>query len=132
AHAPRATRCVWGGGGRKPSGARWGAAGECNSGFCEQGVCCATACVGICRSCGLAGTIGTCASVAAGADPFNQCTDQGANTCGNDGTCDGSGACRLYAIGSTCAASTCSGTTFTPARTCNGAGVCGTVTSSGC
>src|SRR4029077_10065521 len=105
-----------------------GAAGECNSGFCEQGVCCATACVGICRSCGLAGTIGTCASVAPGQDPFNQCADQGASTCGTDGTCDGGGACRRYAIGSTCAASTCSGTTFTPARACDGAGTCGTAT----
>jgi hypothetical protein len=85
--------CISGSCGKKPIGATCGAAAECDSTFCEQGVCCATACVGICRSCGLTGTVGTCASVAAGADPFNQCTDR-APTCGNDGTCDGSGACR--------------------------------------
>jgi len=118
--------------GKKPIGATCGGATECNSGFCEQGVCCATACSGICRSCGLTGTIGTCASVAAGADPFNQCTDQGATSCGTDGTCDGGGACRKYATGTTCAASTCSGTTFTPARTCDGVGTCGTSTATNC
>jgi len=124
--------CINGSCGKKPIGATCGAAAECDSTFCEQGVCCATACVGICRSCGLTGTVGTCASVVAGADPFNQCTDQGGNTCGNDGTCDGGGACRRYAIGTTCAASTCSGTTFTPARTCDGAGTCGTSTATNC
>jgi hypothetical protein len=124
--------CLSGSCGKKPVGASCTAAAECNSDFCEQGVCCATACVGICRSCALTGTVGTCASVAAGLDPFNQCTDQGASTCGNDGTCDGSGACRRYANGTTCAPSTCAGTTFTPARTCDGAGVCGTVTAGSC
>ena len=34
---------------------RCAAAAECNSDLCEQGVCCATACAGICRSCALAG-----------------------------------------------------------------------------
>ena len=124
--------CISGSCGKKPIGATCGAAGECNSGFCEQGVCCATTCVGNCRSCGLTGTIGTCASVAAGQDPFNQCADMGASTCGTDGTCDGSGACRRYAIGTTCAASTCSGTTFTPARACDGAGTCGTTSAGSC
>ena len=33
---------------------------ECNSRFCAQGVCCATACTGTCASCALAGTVGTC------------------------------------------------------------------------
>ncbi len=124
--------CLAGSCGKKPIGASCAAAAECNSNLCEQGVCCATACVGICRSCALAGTIGTCASIAAGVDPFNQCNDQGASTCGTDGTCDGSGMCRRYASGTTCAASTCSGTSFTPARTCDGAGVCGTVSATTC
>ena len=124
--------CISNSCGKKPIGAACGGAAECNSNFCEQGVCCATACVGICRSCALTGTVGTCASIAAGTDPFNQCTDMGANTCGTDGTCDGGGACRRYASGSTCAASTCSGTTFTPARACDGAGTCGTATATNC
>ena len=37
--------------------------------------------------------------------PLNQCTDQGTAGCGQDGTCNGSGACRLYATGTTCVAS---------------------------
>ena len=68
--------------GKKPIGATCAAAAECNSGLCEQGVCCAAACTGICRSCALAGTLGTCTSVPAGADPLNQCADQGAASCG--------------------------------------------------
>jgi hypothetical protein len=70
--------------------------------------------------------------VPAGQDPLNQCTDLGAAGCGTDGSCNGSGACRLYATGTVCVASTCSGTTFTPARTCNGNGTCQTTTSTTC
>ena len=40
------------------------------SGFCAQGVCCATACAGPCRSCALPGSFGTCTTVPRGAlDP---------------------------------------------------------------
>jgi len=124
--------CLTGSCGKKPIGATCGAAGECNSGFCEQGVCCGTACTGTCRSCALAATPGTCSAVPAGQDPLNQCTDNGAAGCGQDGTCNGSGACRLYATGTTCVASSCTGSTLTPARTCNGAGTCQTVTNTSC
>lgn len=37
--------------------------GECESGFCAQGICCATKCEGACFSCALAGTLGTCEPV---------------------------------------------------------------------
>jgi hypothetical protein len=67
-----------------------------------------------------------------GQDPLNQCTDGGAAACGNDGTCNGAGACRLYISGTQCVAPTCSGTTSTPARTCNGTGTCQTVSTSSC
>ena len=79
-------------------------ASDCAHNFCAQGVCCATACTGTCASCALAGTMGTCTSVPAGQDPLNQCTDQGVATCGTDGSCNGSGACRKYASGTTCVA----------------------------
>jgi hypothetical protein len=118
--------------GKKPTGAACAGAAECNSAFCEQGVCCATACTGTCRSCALTGTVGTCASVPAGQDPLNQCPTAAASTCGTDGSCNGSAACRLYANGAVCAAATCSGTTFTPARTCNGSGICQTPAASSC
>ena len=50
--------------------------------------------------------------------------------CGLDGFCDGAGACRRYVAGSTCVPESCSGSTYTPASTCNGAGTCGTATTS--
>jgi hypothetical protein len=53
-------------------------------------------------------------------------------SCGNDGTCNGAGACRLYVTGTQCVAPACSVSTFTPARTCNGTGTCQTVSNSGC
>jgi hypothetical protein len=70
--------------------------------------------------------------VPAGQDPLNQCTDAGAMSCGNDGTCNGAGACRLYISGTVCVPSACSMATLTPARTCNGTGTCQTVNNVGC
>ena len=118
--------------GLKPISAACNGAAECNSGFCEQGVCCVTACTGTCRSCAVAGTVGACTNVPSGMDPLSQCPDQGAATCGTDGTCDGAGGCRVYGAGTTCVAAACTGSTFTPARTCDGTGTCLTVTSSSC
>ena len=41
---------------------------DCASGFCAEGVCCATKCDGPCFSCALPGTIGTCEPVPGPAD----------------------------------------------------------------
>ena len=60
--------------------------GECQSNQCEDGVCCATDCSGACRSCALAGDVGTCTNIAEGTDPANECA--GAEVC------DGMGACK--------------------------------------
>ncbi len=46
---------------RKANGSACGTPGECQSGFCADGVCCDAACTGECESCGLAGSVGTCA-----------------------------------------------------------------------
>jgi hypothetical protein len=117
---------------KKLNGAGCGMGNECQSGQCQQGVCCASSCTGTCRSCAMAGSMGTCALVGGGQDPLNQCADQGAMTCGTDGMCDGAGACRLYAAATPCGATTCSGSTFTSAPTCNGSGVCQPGTQSSC
>jgi hypothetical protein len=77
---------------------------DCNSGICQQGVCCSTACTGTCRSCALPGSEGACTNVPERQDPLDQCPDSGAASCGTDGTCDGVGACRFYAKGTTCRA----------------------------
>jgi hypothetical protein len=45
-------------------------------------------------------------------------------TCGNDGTCNGAGACRQHVPGTVCAGATCSGQTASSARVCNGRGTC--------
>jgi hypothetical protein len=116
--------CVNGSCGPKPPGALCSAGGECASTVCAQGVCCKTACAGTCKSCAIAGSEGECINAPSGADPLSQCADQGATTCGTDGTCDGAGACRQYSGATTCADATCTGSTATPSRTCNGAGVC--------
>ncbi len=108
------------------------AAAQCASGFCQQGVCCGSSCTGTCRSCALPGTAGACSSVPAGQDPLGSCSDLGASSCGTDGTCDGGGKCRLYGPTTICAAATCSGSTYTPARSCDGTGSCQTVTATLC
>ena len=99
---------------------------QCASGFCADGVCCNTACAGSCVSCALPGLVGTCSPTPAGGpDPHALCVDQGAPSCGHDGTCDGKGGCGLYVAGVTCAAtSSCSGTLWSGPGTCDGAGVC--------
>ena len=62
---------------------------QCGSGHCVDGYCCATACTAPCRSCGIPGSIGSCATIAAGkADTFP------ANTCAGKKACDGKGACK--------------------------------------
>jgi hypothetical protein len=116
--------CVAGSCGKKPIGASCGASDDCNSGICAQGVCCATACTGTCKSCAVAGSAGTCINVPAGQDPLAQCDDQGASTCLQDGFCNGKGACESYPAGTSCGASTCTAGTYTPAGKCDGAGTC--------
>ena len=58
--------CSAGSCGLLPPGATCTAPAQCNSGFCEQGTCCLTACTGTCRSCALAGTPGTCTTSPSG------------------------------------------------------------------
>jgi hypothetical protein len=111
--------------GKKSNGATCAADVDCASNVCAQGVCCATACGGTCQSCAQAGSLGTCKVVPAGQDPLNQCADQGVATCGTDGSCDGSGACRRYGAGAVCVAAMCATSSYTAARTCNGTGTCG-------
>lgn len=71
----------------------------CGSGQCVDGVCCDTACTTSCFGCSKASTglaDGTCGPALAGKDPHGSCKDDGAPDCGNDGFCDGAGACEQY------------------------------------
>ena len=98
-------------------------AGECESRFCVDGVCCRTDCGGACRSCAVPGKQGTCTLVPEGVK-HRDCADQGAETCGFDGTCDGLGTCRRHPAGTLCAAGTCMGNSVTAAGACDGMGSC--------
>ncbi len=97
--------------------------GQCTTGFCTDGVCCQTACKDTCWTCSAQDSVGTCIPVDVGSDPRNDCADDGPNSCGNDGACDGSGACRRYPAGMICRQPSCSGSTLTTASRCE-AGVC--------
>jgi hypothetical protein len=84
------TVCNAGSCGKRENGGKCGKGGDCSSGNCVEGVCCNTACNGICKSCAIPGMQGTCTNVAAGApDPNGKCND---DSCKN--LCDGKGACR--------------------------------------
>jgi hypothetical protein len=99
----------------------------CASGFCIEGVCCDQACDGICLSCATAVTgaqAGLCAPVSDGLDPDENCLPDPAPSCGNDGLCDGRGACRKHPAGTACGPALCDANTFIPAAACNGQGAC--------
>jgi hypothetical protein len=106
------------------AGAGCSRAAQCMTGFCVDGVCCGSACNETCFACNNPGTPGTCSAVGVGQDPRSVCPAQAADTCGRAGGCNGAGACRLHATGTVCLGGSCSGTTETPVRTCDGLGVC--------
>jgi hypothetical protein len=122
----------------RPDGGNGGpcsAATGCLSGFCVDGVCCETACAGLCNACASAKTgaaDGLCRPISAGSDPDNECTGDTQTGCGLDGMCDGAGACRKWINGTACSSETCSGSTDSPARTCDGTGTCRTATTASC
>ena len=57
----------------KAEGTTCGAANECASGNCVDGVCCESACAGECETCNLPNTLGKCMPVPDGEDPQNEC-----------------------------------------------------------
>lgn len=112
---------------KQANGLACSAAEACVSGWCVDGFCCETACVGPCQACsGIRkgqGADGTCGPVLAGNDPDGDCPDDGAASCDRDGQCNGSGGCRLYAQGTSCAGPQCVGGELRPQQ-CDGLGSC--------
>ncbi|HEY0710716.1 MAG TPA: hypothetical protein VGG33_28185 [Polyangia bacterium] len=95
---------------------------DCKSGRCIDGVCCDTACGGSCTACSQAKTgqrNGLCAPVRAGTDPDEECATDAPNTCGKTGVCDGQGACRLYADGTSCGTGCCEAGGSRDTRVCS-------------
>ncbi|HMC93136.1 MAG TPA: hypothetical protein VKO16_00045, partial [Polyangia bacterium] len=100
--------------------------GQCASKFCVEGVCCENACTGGCNTCSAAASLGSCVKRPAGANPRNpsDCVAQLPATCGLDGACDGSGACRHF-LGTACGVpGVCDGNAVVGANACDGTGQC--------
>jgi hypothetical protein len=99
---------------------------DCQSGFCVDGVCCSTACTGTCKACNVAGSMGTCTNAPSGdlARTPDMCPKGDVSTCGQDGTCDGHGACRKYPSGTVCRPGTCDGAAVVGVQVCDGQGLC--------
>jgi uncharacterized protein (TIGR03382 family) len=126
---------------------------ECGSGNCIEGVCCDTPCDTLCFSCTAAskggGLDGVCGPTAAGTPPTNgdvepavvggvpsqasakagvplvgNCFDDGAQSCGTNGFCDGAGACQFYVAGTECSPTFCSGGDLIQSDLCDGSGTC--------
>ena len=87
-------------------------ASACASGFCVDGVCCNSACNGMCVSCNQAGLAGKCSPYAVGTDPEKECSKGSGTSC--ESTCDGVGACEFPPYGSSCGS----------CEVCDGAGSC--------
>lgn len=67
---------------------------ECLSGFRADGVCCDSSCTATCKSCNMAGSVGTCTNVALWQDDADTCS-------GTTLSCDGAGACKKE-VGQAC------------------------------
>lgn len=113
---------------------------DCQFGHCADGVCCEASCSAKCMSCLSAYTgkpDGKCAPVQAGFVHGADCPTSAPSTCGLDGKCDGSGACRQYLAGTVCAQEVCTDGTSTTStalsgRACDGSGTCVAPVTSDC
>src|SRR5262249_7646214 len=110
-----------------PNGSACSMASQCQSGLCVDSVCCNSTCTGLCQACSAAkkgqGSDGSCGPVVSGADPDSDCTQAPQSTCGQTGFCNGSGACELYASGTSCGSPVCQGNILKP-QICDGLGTC--------
>jgi hypothetical protein len=99
---------------------------ECTSGNCVDGLCCDTACGGVCEACTAAlttGTDGTCSPLTGTTDPIDECA--GTQVCDGAGTCAAFCGLEPTPVGGTCPAACtggCNGSTCVV--NCNSAAAC--------
>src|SRR4051812_25715532 len=107
-------------------GDKCGCDADCAGGVCADGVCCKTACSDKCMSCKVPGSMGLCTLVPFGDSPDDpsECKATATSTCGEDGKCDGAGACRKFEQGTVCAAGQCAGDGMSGGKVCDGQGAC--------
>ncbi len=80
----------------KTMGDPCGRDGECGTAHCVDNVCCSTASCDPCMTCAASTQpAGVCNNIKNG-DPDPRCPTEDPMTCGTNGTCDGSGVCKLY------------------------------------
>jgi hypothetical protein len=96
---------------------------------CVDGVCCNNPCDNPCNACAASlkqsGTgDGICGFTKAGTDPRDNCQADPQNSCQQNGSCDGLGACQVYASGTTCGATQCVGGKDIVGKICDGKGTC--------
>lgn len=107
---------------KKANGTTCTLGSECVSNACVDGVCCESACTAKCYACSndkTGATAGQCLPVKVGTDLDNDCSLANTNTCGQDGTCDGNGQCRLWSDGTQCAAGMCVSGNYVSPQTCS-------------
>ena len=113
------------------------AAGQCQSGFCVDGVCCNTPCTEQCLACDLTASLGTCAQVTAGNPHGGRGTCAGAGTaCGGQCTAASATACSYPAAETICRSATCTNGAASASQTsaagCDGAGSCAASVTTAC
>lgn len=121
--------------GKVEAGQPCSADAACASGYCRDEVCCATDCGDGCMACAEEFTgqpSGSCQTVQSGFDPHDDCAEGAPESCGDDGSCDGAGACRKFGANQVCGLASCTGTQFAQARTCDGDGSCVAPTTMDC
>ena len=105
---------------------------QCASGECVDGVCCNVACGGQCQACDVAGSVGTCTTVA-GAPHGSRtaCTTDG-TACG--GTCGGTdpSQCAYPDASVQCRGLSCTNGVITQSAQCTGTGTCPAVSQISC
>ena len=94
---------------KKAVGATCATSTECLSGNCVDGVCCNTACTGICLACNVMASVGSCVAL-----PMDNDDTFPANTCTGTMSCNGAMLCKLKPgqacmMDSECTSNTCSG-----------------------
>jgi hypothetical protein len=125
---------------------------QCESASCADGVCCDSACGGLCEACDSDGACkqlppntdpqnecgackrcdgaGACSPVPDGTDPLDECPAQDPTSCGTTGVCK-AGHCELHSAFTVCEAGACSVSALT-AKLCDGNGSCGAVGTVSC
>lgn len=109
---------------------------QCASGNCIDGVCCATACNGLCEACNGVGTEGTCTLVTGPPhEGHGTCPGKKSDDACTASACDGAtrDACKALAGPEvTCRAASCADALESLASKCDGSGSCPSASSRSC